>query len=139
MALPEVIDSVLKRFKVEATTCYDPAIHILADRERIAEVFSNLIRNSIESTDEAVKIEIETKKEKDFVKIRFADRGKGIAKEDRKRIFEPFFTTKEEGAGLGLAIVKSVLEAHQGKIEVKSRKGRGCEFIIRLPLRRQDA
>jgi signal transduction histidine kinase len=60
------------------------------------------------------------------------DTGEGIPKENIDKLFDPFFSTKKKGTGLGLAIVKSIIEAHDGEIDVESEPGRGTRFIITL-------
>jgi len=67
------------------------------------------------------------------VQIKVSDTGKGILPQDIPRIFDPFFTTKEKGTGLGLAIVYSIIEKHNGKIDVKSMPDKGTAFTITLP------
>jgi len=66
--------------------------------------------------------------------IAVTDEGPGIEPEARERLFEPFFTTKSSGTGLGLAIVKRVVEAHQGRVEVTSRRTGGAVFTVVLPV-----
>ena len=65
--------------------------------------------------------------------IRFQDDGEGIEPEALNKILNPFFTTKEKGSGLGLPIVKSIIEAHQGKLEISSAPGAGTTISITLP------
>ncbi|MCK4336431.1 MAG: two-component sensor histidine kinase, partial [Candidatus Aminicenantes bacterium] len=74
------------------------------------------------------------------INIRFKDTGCGIKENDLKRLFEPFFTTKEvgKGTGLGLAISYSIILKHQGTIEVSSKIDEGTEFIVKLPLNREN-
>jgi signal transduction histidine kinase len=67
------------------------------------------------------------------VRLTVSDSGPGIDPAHRSRLFDPFFTTKEEGTGLGLAIVHSIVEAHQGRIDVESIAGQGASFSIVLP------
>jgi signal transduction histidine kinase len=67
------------------------------------------------------------------VRLTVCDSGIGIDPTHRSRIFDPFFTTKEEGTGLGLAIVHSIVEAHQGRIDVESTLGQGTSCSIILP------
>ncbi len=67
------------------------------------------------------------------VRLTVRDSGIGIDPTHRSRIFDPFFTTKDEGTGLGLAIVYSIVEAHQGRIDVESTVGRGTSCSILLP------
>ena len=63
-----------------------------------------------------------------------SDTGRGIPPEQMNRIFEPFFTTKKKGSGLGLMIVQRIMRAHNGRIELDSREGRGTMFRMWLPL-----
>lgn len=67
------------------------------------------------------------------VRLTISDTGAGIDPIHRSRIFDPFFTTKEEGTGLGLAIVYSIIEAHQGRIDVESVQGKGTSCLLVLP------
>jgi signal transduction histidine kinase len=69
------------------------------------------------------------------VELRIGDTGPGIPEEVKSKIFNPFFTTRETGTGLGLAIVQSIIDSHNGEIEVFSREGKGTTMIIRLPVR----
>jgi len=73
--------------------------------------------------------------QKDYIEVRIADTGQGIAKDDLSRIFEPFFTTKgQHGNGLGLAVTWGIIDNHNGTINVESELGKGSTFIIHLPL-----
>ena len=116
---------------------------VFADRERIYQVISNLIRNAVKFTsgDEA-KIEIilekvkKDKKENEFVSVKIKDNGKGIDPEILPRLFSKF-TTKSEfgGTGLGLYISKKIIEAHGGTINGynNSDEGKGATFEFILP------
>ena len=65
-----------------------------------------------------------------------SDTGEGIPPDIMKKIFEPFFTTKKsKGTGLGLSIVHRIVDNHGGKIDVKSKPGKGTVFTIRLPVK----
>ena len=68
------------------------------------------------------------------LKIKFADNGKGIKKEEMERIFQPFFTTKQKGSGLGLFIVNHFVQAHSGYLEVNSEYGKGTTITVVLPV-----
>ena len=70
------------------------------------------------------------------VAVRVKDSGSGIPKDVLPRIFDPFFTTKEDQnrTGLGLAVAHSIVEQHAGDISVRSAKGEGTEFMVRLPV-----
>jgi two-component system sensor histidine kinase HydH len=67
------------------------------------------------------------------VRIEIADTGSGIAPEHLGQIFDPYFTTKSKGTGLGLAIVHKLIEAHNGRIKVRSTPGAGTVVTIFLP------
>jgi len=69
--------------------------------------------------------------------IRFEDEGEGIDEEDLPHIFEPYYTTKEEGSGLGLSQVYEAIREHGGRIDVKSRLGKGTVFTLALPVRQE--
>jgi len=66
--------------------------------------------------------------------LRIADEGPGIPDEIREKIFDLYFTTKTGGSGIGLAMTYRILQLHHGSVEVESRKGRGTEFRLRIPL-----
>ena len=68
------------------------------------------------------------------VLIEVKDSGPGISPDDLERIFGPFFTTKPQGTGLGLAIVRKVVDAHDGRIDAISARGRGATFKVTLPV-----
>jgi signal transduction histidine kinase len=67
-------------------------------------------------------------------RIAISDTGPGIAPECLDRIFEPYFTTKEGGTGLGLALAHTIIQEHDGRIDVESRPGEGATFVVRLPV-----
>jgi signal transduction histidine kinase len=67
-------------------------------------------------------------------RIAISDTGPGIAPEGLDRIFEPYFTTKEGGTGLGLALAHTIIQEHDGRIDVESRPGEGATFVVRLPV-----
>jgi signal transduction histidine kinase len=67
------------------------------------------------------------------VRVHVRDTGIGIPKERVKRLFQPHFTTKAQGLGLGLPICKRIIEAHGGRIEVRSKVGRGTTVTFTLP------
>jgi PAS domain S-box-containing protein len=69
-----------------------------------------------------------------FAVLRIADEGEGIPAEIREKIFDLYFTTKSGGSGIGLAMTYRILQLHHGSVEVQSRRGRGTEFLLRIPL-----
>jgi len=71
------------------------------------------------------------------VVVDIQDNGCGISAEDCEKIFDPFFTTKSSGTGLGLAVSYRIIEAHGGKIRVKSELQKGTTFSVYLPLTKE--
>ncbi|SHE81408.1 two-component system, OmpR family, phosphate regulon sensor histidine kinase PhoR [Psychroflexus salarius] len=123
---------------------YEP-IHVNADMERIQQVLTNLIVNSIKygKKDGTTEISLEFLKSNKLL-IRITDNGEGIEKQHISRLFERFFrvdksgSRKEGGSGLGLSIVKHIIEAHQEQVFVDSEYGIGSEFSFTLPLSNLD-
>jgi len=105
-----------------------------ADPDQMQQVFLNIIKNAAEAMPQGGRLTIATTHRHPYLEVSFQDTGPGIPPERRNHIFEPFFTTKARGTGLGLAISKSIVEAHQGSIEVQSQPGEGATFTVRLPL-----
>jgi signal transduction histidine kinase len=140
--LAAVVDSALTHMrakldgaKVSVARNYIGGPTVLADQEKMRQVFANVFDNAIDAFDSLV----EGRRIDLFIEnganasVRVRDNGCGIPPERIDRIFNPFFTTKEKGTGLGMAISKKIVEAHQGTIEVASEPGRGTEFTITLP------
>jgi histidine kinase len=118
---------------------------ILADSNRLEQVFINLLinaRDAIEKKweqgkgkEETKKITIRTNLEERIVTIRISDNGTGIPKQVLDKIFEPFFTTKTvgKGTGLGLSISYGIVRDYDGAIRVESREGEGSTFVVKFP------
>jgi two-component system NtrC family sensor kinase len=119
-------------------SCVSNLPKIVADSAQLQQVFVNIILNAAEAMNGNGTLTISTFLNRDgtFIEIKFSDTGHGIKEEDQKRLFEPFFTTKEvgKGTGLGLAISYSIIQKHQGTIEVKSEVGKGSTFNVKLPV-----
>ncbi|MDR2163441.1 MAG: PAS domain-containing sensor histidine kinase [Clostridiales Family XIII bacterium] len=119
---------------------YD-GLTIIADRERIGQVLSNLIMNAVKfsESDGIVTVVFDTDPRKKRFVISVSDQGKGISEHDLPRIFDRFFTKRDEGGGytgtgLGLTLCKEIIEAHKGTLTVSSQIGRGSTFVCRVPL-----
>ena len=119
--------------------------HLVADGDRLAQVFTNLVDNSLRFTPSGGRITLTAKKAEGGIELSVADTGAGVAGEALPRLFDRFYqadtsradggtTAMRHGAGLGLAIVKEIIQAHGGKIGVRSQVGLGTTFTIRLPL-----
>jgi C4-dicarboxylate-specific signal transduction histidine kinase len=126
----------LRAIEVELDLCAEELI-VLGNAIQLEQVFINLLTNARDALAESrgKTICITTSREGDWIKIRFADTGSGIAPEVEQRIFDPFFTTKEvgTGTGLGLSITYSIVKEHGGRIAVEPGRRRGASFLIELP------
>jgi len=102
-------------------------------------VFVNMLTNAAQAIEGEGQISIETLRDGDNIKVKFADTGRGIPPENLGRIFEQGFTTKspDKGTGLGLAICKRIMEEYNGKIEVESEVDKGTTFTIILPVKHE--
>jgi two-component system phosphate regulon sensor histidine kinase PhoR len=119
------------------------SLNVWADEYRIRHVFLNLIENAVKYGNREGHVVVHFQPQADNVQVSIEDDGPGIGAEHLERIFERFYRVEKSrskekgGTGLGLAIVKQVLEAHQSKIEVMSKKKKGTTF--RFTLRRCEA
>ncbi len=113
---------------------------ITADKDRIEQVLLNILTNAIKYTPDGGQIVIRAAANRTHMAISVRDNGMGIPKEDQPHLFERFYrveksrTTGAGGTGLGLAIAKELVEAHGGKIKLKSAPGKGTELTVILPL-----
>jgi len=110
------------------------------DPKQLGQVFLNLILNAVEAMPKGGKLTIQStlkgvpEDQETWIQLFFRDTGCGIPEGDRPYLYDPFFTTKERGTGLGLSIVYSIVQKHNGQIEVESEPGKGSLFIVTLPV-----
>ena len=115
--------------------------HIIGDKDRLEQVFTNLLNNAIKYSPHAttVDVSIETEQDQVFVKVR--DYGIGIPREHQSKIFDRFYRVSNgasplfPGLGMGLYIACEVVMRHDGDIGVKSEEGKGSTFTVNLPLK----
>jgi len=114
----------------------NPIRNVFADKEQLMRVFSNLIKNAVQSVEQnsegLIKVNFKSNFESHLIEI--SDNGVGIPLNVQSKIFTPYFTTKTSGMGLGLAMVKSIIEEMGGSIHFKSKEGQGTTFFITLPV-----
>jgi PAS domain S-box-containing protein len=114
---------------------------VIANKQNMEEVLSNLITNAINYTPGEGKITVAARPEKHHLCISVSDTGLGIAEEELGRIFDRFYRVKNDktryiiGTGLGLPIVKSIVEAHDGMIRVESKPDHGSTFVVYIPFK----
>jgi signal transduction histidine kinase len=119
---------------------------ITGDGDRLAQVFTNLVDNALKFTPAGGSITLRAMLAGSGVQVEMTDSGAGISPETLPHIFDRFYQAdpsrpggRKHGAGLGLAIVKEIVEAHGGKINVRSEPGMGSTFIVSLPLTTPEA
>ena len=107
----------------------------VGDRERLKQVFHNLLVNAMEATPHGGVVTVSCHRGADDpdATVTIADTGRGIPTGTLEKVFEPFFTTKEAGTGLGLSIVRQIVERHGGAIDLESTEGRGARVTLSLP------
>jgi len=109
---------------------------------QINQVFMNLLVNAAHAIERQGTITVRTGIiGTGYIKVEISDNGRGISKEHMNRIFDPFFTTKPvgKGTGLGLSLAYSIVEKHNGSVEVHSEPGQGTVFCVTLPVKQADA
>jgi signal transduction histidine kinase len=117
-----------------------PDTKVQGDPLQLRQAFRNLIANAIKYTPEGGTVVISLETSGDYINIHIKDTGYGIPAADMPHIFNRFYRVRNnghdeiEGNGLGLAIVYSIIEHHQGQINVQSEPGKGSCFTISLPL-----
>lgn len=109
---------------------------VMADGTHLEQAFLNVTLNAVEAMPHGGQLTIVTERDRDHVRIEFADTGHGMSEEQQQRAFASLLkTSKQTGTGLGLAIVARVVEAHRGTVRIESQQGRGTTVHIRLPLK----
>jgi len=142
----KVLGHQLKVHEIERVLDLDPNIAcIMADHNRLEQVFINLVTNAIDAmdekqelgqhADEPKRLTIRTFMENEQVAVDIADTGIGMSDEIKNKIFEPFFTTKKigKGTGLGISISYGIVRDYDGTIAIDSQAGRGTVFKLRFP------
>ena len=115
-------------------------VFINMDREKLRQIIYNLLSNSLKFLKKDGRVKVVLRKENNKSIIKVIDNGLGIKKEDLPLIFDRFYTSREsweenpDGSGLGLSITKSIIEAHNGTIDIDSIYGEGTKVTIVLPL-----
>lgn len=109
--------------------------HVLADKDHLNRIFSNILKNALQSIPDGRKgkIAIDIKNSINDIRIEISDNGIGIPDDKKDKIFIPNFTTKSSGTGLGLAMVKNLVEQSGGKVWFTTELDKGTSFFIEFP------
>jgi signal transduction histidine kinase len=118
----------------------EPVPPLEGDRDRLGQVFDNLISNALKFTPTGGRVTVRLRERDGQAALEVADTGMGIPEEEQSRLFERFYRASGAtersipGIGLGLAICRAIAEAHGGSIRVSSEAGAGTTFCVMLPL-----
>ena len=151
-----LVDSTLRKYNARLHIEIADHLMLLADEQRLQQVFINLLRNAVDAGGEGVDIWISAKRcsqslppfpaeaevvgaldqksAHNMIEVRVEDNGPGIPEHILPHVFEPFYTTREpgRGMGLGLYIIQEIITEHQGSVAVVARNGLGTRFTLRL-------
>ncbi|MHB9879770.1 ATP-binding protein [Pacificimonas sp. ICDLI1SI03] len=114
-------------------------VRVMGDPSRLAQIVRNLIDNAISFSPDGGLVQVSAARGRHSVVMRVEDRGPGIRPDAEEKIFQRFYSERPEGedfgqhSGLGLAICRSIVEAHDGKLNVETRKNGGARFIAKFP------
>ena len=148
--LAAVLASIIEKLSLRAAekqiilrAQIDPLPSMVADADRLAQVFANLLDNALKYTPNGGTVMLTAQLGSGGAVVTVADTGSGIPAEDLPHIFERFYRVEKSkaagrGYGLGLAITKEIVQAHGGAISVESVSGLGTKFTVRLPLAQSD-
>jgi two-component system sensor histidine kinase KdpD len=118
---------------------------VMADRQRVAQVVTNLVDNAAKYSPRGTEITISASASDEYVQLNVSDQGSGIPAAEREQVFEAFqrgtgeSTRRTKGAGLGLAICKGLIEAHSGRIWIADQTGPGTTISFTLPVAHDQA
>jgi signal transduction histidine kinase len=107
---------------------------VKVDKNKLERVFLNLLENAVDAMPRGGTITLSGKHLGENIEISVADTGVGIPNDIVQKLFSPLVTTKAQGMGFGLAICKRIVDAHGGKIDVRTTKDKGTTFTVTLPI-----
>jgi signal transduction histidine kinase len=115
------------------------ALRVLADRDTLVLVYTNLVENAIKYSTQCGHVRVHTARAGMYVTVAVKDDGIGMSSEDCTKVFDEFYRARNEhtasipGTGLGLSLVKRLTELHEGTVTVSSTLGKGSEFTVSIP------
>jgi signal transduction histidine kinase len=112
-----------------------PVPPVLANERQLYNCLENIVNNALEAMSDGGELFLTCAHEDKLITLVIRDTGPGIPEETIKNLFKPFFTTKATGSGLGLYTSKQIIESLGGEMTVLCEQGKGCEVVIRLPVK----
>ena len=141
--LKEILKKLALSKDIKIITNIENGTFVLGNEDKLMRAFLNIIDNAVKFTPSNGAINLSLKKQGPFAIFNVRDTGIGISKKDIPRIFNRFYrgtsTEKTFGSGLGLSIAQTLINAHQGSIDVKSEPGKGTFVSIELPLAKRSS
>jgi two-component system sensor histidine kinase HydH len=142
VSIQEIIEKTVLLVRIDAESygitirveTDDKLPQVLVDKDKMNQVFLNLLLNAIQAMEQGGELLVRTEKDGRNIIIKVLDNGVGIETENLGRVFDPYFTTKNDGTGLGLAMSSKIIEEHDGWIELSSVAGEYTEVRVVLPL-----
>jgi len=144
--LGELLKEIVTGFEIQATEktialeLDVPVLsdHIIADRLQISRVITNLVDNAIKYSQDNSTVLLRVQENRDQMILEIRDQGPGVSIQDQAHIFDHFFRIDDkrravQGTGLGLAAVKAIVDAHSGRVWMRSTPGKGSSFFVSLP------
>src|SRR5258708_32176378 len=135
----EDISAAIKRYNVKVEVNVPEDLRVQADAKRLTQVMKALLDNAVKFSPANSTVQVRGARRNGRVTLEVGDKGIGIHPDTQKRIFERFYqvdntaTRRYGGTGMGLALVEKLVTLQKGKVEVKSRPGRGSTFTVSLP------
>jgi two-component system NtrC family sensor kinase len=129
----------IEKARIEVVPALDSVGAMDGDPEKLRRVVLNLVGNAIDALEETrnenprIEISLGDNLAGSEVWLKIRDNGPGMDEETQEKVFRPFYTSKANGTGLGLAISRKLVDAHGGTIEIDSKPGKGCEFVLTFP------
>jgi putative PEP-CTERM system histidine kinase len=140
LVVTEALATLNGTLENKLVTKFDQIPKILADGQQLQSVCTNLLLNASDAVGTNGRITVETTRQGEWVALFVSDNGCGMSEQFIKNsLFRPFRSTKKKGLGIGMFQSKTIVEAHQGKINVESQLGVGTTFRVMLPLKYQTA
>ena len=139
----QLADTKARRGDVKVSVAIPDGLpQIQADQHQLTQVFTNLLMNAYEAMGGTGHVSITASRLRledgadpsEAVLVQVADDGPGIPPDVAEKVFDPFFTTKPQGSGLGLAIVRKIVDAHDGRIDMRTAVGQGTTIRVTLPV-----
>jgi signal transduction histidine kinase len=139
----QLADTKARRGNVQVSVAIPEGLpQIQADQHQLTQVFTNLLMNAYEAMDGSGYVSITASRLRvedgtdshEAVLVQVSDDGPGIPPDVAEKVFDPFFTTKPQGSGLGLAIVRKIVDAHDGRIDLRTGVGQGTTIRVTLPV-----